>query len=193
MQVKRMLNGRCASVQRAAEHPPVVRRTAPSNMRIKLTAKLKSLSAFSLLAAYPPPVRWTPTLGCLREKMKTLEEKSLVYRTVKERYLWEHDRKNELNNIISIPLGLMSILIGCLAYFFNNQPKNSDTLLFILYHIFITISIVCLIFCLYCFYFQQTGYTYCYISSPDKLLEYEQNYIKNFNDNKLEVDYNGHL
>ena len=59
MQVKRMLNGRCASVQRAAEPPPVVRRTAPSNMRIKLTAKLKSLSAFSLLAAYPPPVRCT--------------------------------------------------------------------------------------------------------------------------------------
>jgi hypothetical protein len=119
-----------------------------------------------------------------------LEEKSLVYRTVKERYLWEHDRKNELNNIISIPLGLMSILIGCLAYFFNNQPKNSDTLLFILYHIFITISIICLIFCLYCFYFHQTGYTYCYISSPDKLFEYEQNYIKNFNDNNVEVDYN---
>ncbi|MGI5074533.1 hypothetical protein E4N71_03565 [Treponema vincentii] len=56
MQVKRMLNGRCASVQRAAEPPPVVRRTAPSNMRIKLTAKLKNLTAFSLLAAYPPPV-----------------------------------------------------------------------------------------------------------------------------------------
>jgi len=37
------------------EHPPVVRRTAPSNTRIKLTAKLKSLTAFSLLAAYPPP------------------------------------------------------------------------------------------------------------------------------------------
>ena len=122
--------------------------------------------------------------------MKTLEEKSLVYRTVKERYLWEHDRKNELNNIISIPLGLMSVLIGCLAYFFNNQPKNSNTLLFILYYAFITISILCLIFCLYCFYFHQTGYTYCYISSPDKLFEYEQSYIKNFNDNKVEVDYN---
>ena len=63
MQVKRMLNGRYASVQRAAEHPPVVRRTAPSNMRIKLTAKLKSLTAFSLLAAYPPPVRYTPSAG----------------------------------------------------------------------------------------------------------------------------------
>ena len=71
MQVKRVLNGRCASVQRAAEHPPVVRRTAPSNMRIKLTTKLKSLSAFSLLAAYPPPVRQMPcgTINCNFEKL----------------------------------------------------------------------------------------------------------------------------
>ena len=29
------------------------------NTQIKLTAKLKSLTAFSLLAAYPPPVRRT--------------------------------------------------------------------------------------------------------------------------------------
>ena len=66
-----MLNGRCASVQRAAEHPPVVRRTAPSNMRIKLTAKLKSRAAFSLLAAYPPPVRQMPcgTINCNFEKL----------------------------------------------------------------------------------------------------------------------------
>ena len=57
--VKRMLNGRCAPVQWATEYPPVVRRTAPSNTRIKLTAKLKSLKPFSLLAAYPPPIRLT--------------------------------------------------------------------------------------------------------------------------------------
>ena len=121
--------------------------------------------------------------------METLEEKSLVYRLVKERYLWEHERKNELNNIISIPLGLMSVFTGCLAYFFNNQPKNSNTFLFILYYISIAMSIMCLIFCLFCFYFHQTGYTYCYISSPDKLFEYEQNYIKSFRDNNVEIDY----
>ena len=83
--------------------------------------------------------------------METIEEKSVVYRTVKEWYLWEHDRENEVNNVISIPLSLMSILIGCLAYFFNNQPKNSNALLFVLYYIFITIYImfnifVCIIF-----------------------------------------------
>ena len=74
LQFKTMLNGRCASVQRAAEPPPVVRRTAPSNMRIKLTAKLKNLSAFSLLAAYPPPVRWTALRAAFAKyrKQKTL-------------------------------------------------------------------------------------------------------------------------
>lgn len=122
--------------------------------------------------------------------METIEEKSLIYRIVKERYLWEHERKNELNNIISIPLGFMSVVMGCLAFFFNNQPQNSDAVLFILYHICISLSILCLVFCLFCFYFHQTGYTYCYISSPDKLYEYEQNYIKNFRENNVEVDYN---
>ena len=55
----------------SAEPPPVVRRIAPSNTRIKLTAKLKSLSAFSLLAAYPPPVRPMPcgTINCNFEKL----------------------------------------------------------------------------------------------------------------------------
>ena len=55
----------------AAEHPPVVRSTVPSNTRIKLTAKLKSLTAFSLLAAYPPPVRQMPcgTINCNFEKL----------------------------------------------------------------------------------------------------------------------------
>ncbi|MGI5090328.1 hypothetical protein [Treponema sp. OMZ 805] len=51
--------GTAMQVQRAVEHPPVVKRTAPSNTQIKLTAKLKSLTAFSLLAAYPPPVMLT--------------------------------------------------------------------------------------------------------------------------------------
>jgi len=41
-------------------------------MRIKLTAKLKSLSAFSLLAAYPPPVRLMPLLAALVIDKKNL-------------------------------------------------------------------------------------------------------------------------
>lgn len=118
-----------------------------------------------------------------------LEEKSLVYKVVKERYFWEHERKNELNNSISIPVGIISVLIGCIAYFFNNEPQVSNLLLFVLYWIFIFLSIVCLFFCLFCFFFHQTGYTYCYISSPDKLYEYEKNYIENFQKNNVKVDY----
>jgi len=43
-------------------------------MRIKLTAKLKSLTAFSLLAAYPPPVMW---IGWGQQTMRGKYEKRL--------------------------------------------------------------------------------------------------------------------
>ena len=59
MQVKRMLEGRCAPLQRGGGTPPVVRRTAPSNMRIKRTAKLKSLRLSPFLQLIRRPVRWT--------------------------------------------------------------------------------------------------------------------------------------
>lgn len=130
-----------------------------------------------------------PMLGYDMSKIKILEEKSLTYKVVKERYLWEHERKNEINNSISIPMGVMSVLVGCLAYFFNNKPQNSSTVFFILYCILIVLSILSLVFCLFCFYRHQTGYVYFYISSPDKLYEYEKEYIKNFDDNQVAVDY----
>ncbi|WP_215904705.1 hypothetical protein [Treponema sp. OMZ 838] len=50
------MNGRVASVQRAAEPPPVIRRTALSSMRIKLTAKLKSLQLSRFLQLIRRPV-----------------------------------------------------------------------------------------------------------------------------------------
>ena len=54
-----MLEGRCAPLQRRGGTPPVVRRTAPSNMRIKLTAKLKSLRLSPFLQLIRRPVRRT--------------------------------------------------------------------------------------------------------------------------------------
>ena len=41
----------------------------------------------------------------------------ILYKETKERYLWELQRKNELNNKISIPIGFISIMLGSLAYF----------------------------------------------------------------------------
>lgn len=122
-------------------------------------------------------------------EIKTLEEKSLIYKVVKERYLWEHERKNEINNSISIPMGVITVLVGCLAYFFNNKPQNSNTVFYILYCTLICFSIISLAFCLFCFFKHQTGYDYYYISSPDKLYEYEKEYIKNFDKKHVEVDY----
>ena len=69
----------------AAEPPPVVRRTAPSNTRIKLTAKFKSLTAFSLLAAYPPPrYAYTP-IAWYEEEVLKLELRE-IEKIAKENY-----------------------------------------------------------------------------------------------------------
>ena len=57
LQLNCMLEGRCAPLQRGGGTPPVVRRTAPSNMRIKLTAKLKSLRLSRFLQLIRRPVR----------------------------------------------------------------------------------------------------------------------------------------
>ena len=59
----------CVAVKKNVGWTLRVWRTTPSNMRTKLTAKLKSLTAFSLITAYPAPVMPMLTL----EKNKNYE------------------------------------------------------------------------------------------------------------------------
>ena len=113
---------------------------------------------------------------------------SKVFEYAKERYNWEHSRKNELNNIISIPLGLLSFIFGCIAYFFSNLPENNSLPLFILFWICLLISCFGFGSCIFLFYFHQTGYTYIYTANPKDFHDFEQAYIKNFNDANVPVN-----
>lgn len=116
-------------------------------------------------------------------------KKSLVYQLSKERYEWEHQRKNELNNIISIPLGLISVIIGSIVYFFNDLPQKSIPILYFLFWIFLILSIIGTIVCIIFFLKHQTGYDYAYISDPKDLFNFEHEYINNFNQIKVKVNY----
>ncbi|WP_294427471.1 hypothetical protein [uncultured Treponema sp.] len=113
---------------------------------------------------------------------------SKVFDYAKERYDWEHSRKNELNNIISIPLGLLSLIFGCIAYFFSNLPENNSLPLFILFWACLIISCFGFGFCIFLFYSHQTGYTYIYTANPKDFYDFEQTYIKNFNDANVPVN-----
>lgn len=73
---------------------------------------------------------------------------SVLYKEVKERYEKELQRKTELNNMVSIPVGLIPVLIGALAYFFNNLPQNSNDVLYVIFWIFLIVSVCCVAGCL---------------------------------------------
>ena len=67
-------------------------------------------------------------------------EESFIYKYAKERYEYEQERKDQLNNMVSIPLGVMSVLFGCLAYFFKNlPPSNSNVILLVVFYFFFSI------------------------------------------------------
>lgn len=105
--------------------------------------------------------------------MKKRVEGSFNFLYAKERYNWEHERKNQLNNMISIPLGIITAIVGFIAYFFNNLPQNRTNLQTFLFYIFFASSIIALINCIRFFYLHQTGYKYAYISDPQDMRNYE--------------------
>ena len=115
---------------------------------------------------------------------------SVLYKEVKERYEKELQRKIELNNMVSIPVGLIPVLIGALAYFFNNLPQNSNNVLYVVFWIFLVVSVCCVAGCLIGFWRHQTGYVYAYVPDPDILQKYEKDYLESLkNDNDENVDY----
>lgn len=115
---------------------------------------------------------------------------SVLYKEVKERYEKELQRKTELNNMVSIPVGLIPVLIGALAYFFNNLPQNSNDVLYVIFWIFLIVSVCCVAGCLIGFWRHQTGYVYAYVPDPNVLQKYEKDYFESLeNDNNENADY----
>ncbi|UTC83813.1 hypothetical protein [Treponema denticola] len=106
-------------------------------------------------------------------------EESFIYNYVKERYEYEQERKNQLNNMISIPLGLISVLFGFLAYFFGNlPPSNSARILLLIFYFFLVLSILALINCIIFFVRHQIGYDYAYIADPNDIDNYKKRLIE---------------
>lgn len=118
--------------------------------------------------------------------MKKAEK--IVFNYAKDRYLWEHERKNNINNMISIPLGIITAMFGCIAYFLRNLPIKSNKIYYIIFTILLALSIVSLIFCIIYFCLHQVGYKYAYISDPTAIYTFKQKYIENFKEANVKVD-----
>ena len=86
--------------------------------------------------------------------------KAYLYSYAKERYLWEHSRKNELNSNITIPLGILIVQITSLPYFFSNFPQRTFSSIFITFIILLALAIISIISSFILFWKHQIGYDF---------------------------------
>jgi hypothetical protein len=117
---------------------------------------------------------------------------------LKEHYFFEINRRHQLTSALSIPIGIVALLGGVLAYFLQNiKPSLSWP------HI---AMIVLLVFALYFVgrtaYFlirSYHNYTYGYVATPKQFLEYHQQLVEYYRaigsdpveaDNELEKQIN---
>jgi uncharacterized Tic20 family protein len=117
--------------------------------------------------------------------------KKHLYLYAKERYLWEHSLKNELNSSVAIPLGILLVQITGFSYLFLNFPKKTDGRIFIVFIIFLILSVISIILSVVFFLRHQSGYKYAYIFSPKEMANYRRDYITAYTkaDDNIDYDY----
>ena len=123
--------------------------------------------------------------------MKIFEEKSKesLFFYAKERYLWEHTRKNEINSSITIPLGILIFQITSFSYFLLNFPSKRLSVYFFVFIILLCLSIISLALSVIFFLKHQIGYKYGNIQSPKDIENYFKKYIAAYIDINEQVDY----
>jgi uncharacterized Tic20 family protein len=96
----------------------------------------------------------------------------------KETYFREEEKKNEINNSLSLPIGVITILIGVVFYLLTNFDFKFNLLLSI---IFLVSSLSCILFLsLSCFHVIKSytnfhnGYGYSYLADSDDLESFYQ-------------------
>lgn len=114
----------------------------------------------------------------------------MLYEYAKERYSWEHSRKNDLNSSVTVPLGIVTVQITGFSYFVLNFPKiNSEILLFISFIVFLILSALGLIFSIALFIKHQIGYTYANITSPKEMDDYRNETMETYKKENGNIDY----
>jgi hypothetical protein len=104
----------------------------------------------------------------------------------KEMYYHELAQKENINNRISIPLGILTLLIGVASYYINSiYNLTINTWFYIFISVLVVYSIL-IIICIYLLYKAYYGYEYTYISTAkviDEHTEYYINYYDQYYDN----------
>ncbi len=123
----------------------------------------------------------------------------LIQKIAKERYQREHDRKDQINNSLAIPITVVVALIGVAGYFLINIPLN---VIFVspvwIKIVFITLILIMLCLAYYLIqafrFFNKVfaGLDYGYIPTPKEMKEYAEEkrkyYKKYFKMDKNQIE-----
>ncbi len=120
----------------------------------------------------------------------------LITEIAKERYEKEHDRKNQINNSLSIPIVVIVALIGVVGYFLMNVPLKmifvSPAWVWIVFALFMFL-LLCMGYCLMrAIYFLSkvfVGLTYGYMPTPKAVRKYAEDLREHYEE-YYEMDEN---
>ncbi len=91
----------------------------------------------------------------------------------KEHYFFEINRKHQITGQLGIPIGVLTILGGAIAFFVKSVQYNFDIKCLILAGT-ILISIFFLVRTIYCLIRSYYGYLYRYVPTPQEIEEYRK-------------------
>ena len=105
----------------------------------------------------------------------------------KEHYFFEINRKHQLTNALALPIGLLTVIGGILAYYLKHLVYSGG-IVPVLYSALVVVALYFVgktVYYLICSYHD---YTYSYIATPDELLDYHKNLIQHHANNISQAD-----
>lgn len=106
-----------------------------------------------------------------------------TFQLFKEIYNYELDHKEKINSRITVPIAIITLLVGLAVYYFqgfkNIKLDVFGVSFFIIYALYITSLVIAIVLTFRAYY----NYEYKYLPSPEKLDEYVGEISKYYDDN----------
>lgn len=91
---------------------------------------------------------------------------------IKDQYLFELERKNQLRTSLNLPTGVLIVLGSLLGFFAKEFPYNLSTVITIIFFFFLATSTILFLIAVYHLIRSFYGRTYAFIETPGELKTY---------------------
>ena len=77
------------------------------------------------------------------------EDKDLLFKLLEKMYYWEHERKDRINMSLSLPGGIVVLIISVIIYFLKSVSANREGAITIVFFCAIILLVAATIFSIY--------------------------------------------